>query len=702
MTVRTSRLADRLAAARGRRFVGRQAERDLFRAALAADELPFCVLHIFGPGGVGKTTLLGEFARACGELGVPAYRLDGRNIDSVPDAFLGALGLAMGLTPPASPLDALGAHFGRQVILVDTYETLSPLDGWLREGFLPQLPSETLVVLAGRQPPTLAWRADPGWQSLVRAVPLRNLTPDEGRAFLAGRGVPPEQHGDVLTFTHSHPLALSLVADVFAQRCDWRFRPEAAPDMVKALLEQFVQKVPGPAHRAALETCALVRLTTEAILAEALLTPDAHEFFAWLRGLSFIESGPLGLFPHDLAREALVADLRWRNPDWYAELHKRARGYYAGRLKATRGLEQQRVLFDYVFLHRDNPIMRPFLEWQETGTAVPDGLRDGDRDALIATVARHEGAESARLAAWWFDRQPGGVTVYRDERGWPSCFVLGVQLARTTPDDRDADPAIAAAWRYLEVCAPLRAGEGATFFRFWMAADTYQAVSPTQTLLFGNVAQHYLTAPGLAFSFFACAEADFWEPLFAHLDLARLREVEFVVGGRTYGVFGHDWRVTPPLAWLDLLAEREIAGGAGATRPAPAAPPLVVLSEPDFAAAVRAALRDLGRPDGLRENPLLRSRLVTERAGAAAGAAERVAALRALVREAAESLAATPRDAKLYRALHRTYIAPAPTQEEAAEALDLPFSTYRRHLGAGIARVAAILWDQDIGAIAAK
>ena len=58
-------------------------------------------------------------------------------------------------------------------------------------------------------------------------------------------------------------------------------------------------------------------------------TADAHELFEWLRELSFVETGPSGLFPHDLAREALAAELRWRNPDWYAELHRRARGYYA-------------------------------------------------------------------------------------------------------------------------------------------------------------------------------------------------------------------------------------------------------------------------------------------------------------------------------------------------------------------------------------
>src|SRR5207237_2914036 len=101
------------------------------------------------------------------------------------------------------------------------------------------------------------------------------------------------------------PLALSLVADVYAQRGEIGVHPEATPDVVKALLEQLVQKVPGPAHRTALEVCALVRVTNEALLAYTLGVTDAHELFEWLRNLSFIESGPLGLFPHDLAREAL-------------------------------------------------------------------------------------------------------------------------------------------------------------------------------------------------------------------------------------------------------------------------------------------------------------------------------------------------------------------------------------------------------------
>jgi hypothetical protein len=701
----SARLADRLSAARHRRFVGRAPEQELFRSALAAPELPFHVLHLFGPGGVGKTTLLGEYALLCERAGVLAYYLDGRNVEPTPHGFITALRAAMDLSPDASPLSALASQPRHHVILIDTCETLAPLDGWLRDDFLPQLPENTLVVLAGRNPPSQAWRADPGWQTLIRTLPLRNLGPDESQAYLAKRAIPPEQHSTVLDFTHGHPLALSLVADVLDQRPGQPFQPEAAPDMVKTLLELFVQKVPGPAHRAALEACALVRMTTEALLAEMLALPPptgsgaaaggVRELFEWLRGLSFVETGAVGLFPHDLAREALTADLRWRNPDWYAELHRRAREYYTARLAHTRGPEQQRHLLDLIFLHRDNAVVRPVFEWQASGSLLVDAMRASDAPALAAMAARHEGDASAQIASHWLARQPPGVLVLRESDGAPAGFVTMIALPQAAPDDFEIDPGARAAWEFLQRRAPLRPGETATHFRFWMARDTYQAVSPAQSLIFVNAVRHYLTTLGLAFHFFPCAEPDFWAQVFAYADLARLSEADFEVGGRRYGVYGHDWRVTPPAAWLALLAEREV-GMAPTATPAPAEP-IIVLSESAFAAAVRDALRDFPRPDALRASPLLRSRLVVERAGPSGGGAERVAALQSLLKEAAETLQASPRDAKLYRALLHTYLQPAPTQEQAAEMLDLPFSTFRRHLKAGMERVVALLWQREIG-----
>jgi predicted DNA-binding protein (UPF0251 family) len=56
-----------------------------------------------------------------------------------------------------------------------------------------------------------------------------------------------------------------------------------------------------------------------------------------------------------------------------------------------------------------------------------------------------------------------------------------------------------------------------------------------------------------------------------------------------------------------------------------------------------------------------------------------------------------PRDEKYYRAVHRTYLQPAPTQEKAAEQLGVPFSTFRRHLNRGLDRVTEMLWDEEVG-----
>jgi len=171
----SSRLADRLAALRRQRFVGRDDERTLFSEALASPQPPFNVLHVCGPGGVGKTTLLREFMAACEQSSVPAWYLDARNLEPAPEAFLGALGQAMGAPAGQSPVDAVTARPGRQVVFVDTYELLRPLDQWLREELLPQFPERLVTVFAGRETPVPAWRTE--WQSLMRTIRTRPPCP---------------------------------------------------------------------------------------------------------------------------------------------------------------------------------------------------------------------------------------------------------------------------------------------------------------------------------------------------------------------------------------------------------------------------------------------------------------------------------------------------------------------------------------------
>jgi len=692
----SQRLAVRLKEARQRYFVGRATELALFKSALDEDQLPYYVLYVFGPGGVGKTTLLKEFAELCSLAGIPAFSIDARTIDPSPASFLEALQRALSLVPAVTALEFLTSQASRQVLLLDTYEALAPLDEWIRRDFLPKLPENTLVMLASRFSPSPVWTSDPGWQAVMRVVPLRNLAPTEILSYLQRRNVPEGQHQAVLAFTHGHPLALSLVADVFDQRPGFEFRPEDTPDVVKTLLEQFTQKVPGPAHRAALEACSLVRVTTEALLARMLTTDDAHELFEWLRELTFIESRRGGIFPHDLAREALIADLRWRNPDWYAELHRRARLYYMERLSRTTGTDQLRNLWDYIFLHRDNPVVRPYFEWQASSSVLVDAMRQPDLPLLVEMVRTHEGDESASIAAHWLERFPQGVLILRDNKNLPTGFLSWIELNLTDDPDRQLDPAIRAVWDYVQTNAPLRAGEVAALCRFWMAADTYQAVSPVQSLIFVNLVRYYLTTPGLAYTFLPCAQPDFWEAGFAYGDFQRAPQADFHVGGRVYGVFCHDWRIRPPLAWLDLLAEREIAAAPQEVALVRQTQPLLVLSQEEFRNAVRDALRAFSQPAELAGNPLLRSRVMLE-VGASAPEKDDLQKFRSLLVQTAETLRASPRTEKFYCALEKTYFHPAPSQEIAAELLDLPFSTYRRHLKAGINHIIGALWQKEIG-----
>jgi hypothetical protein len=686
------RIADRLAAARQSRFVGRRAEREVFEAALMSANPPFVVLYLYGPGGVGKTALLHEFARLAATQSRPVLYLDGRHIEPSPPGLLRALQQRLG-REDGDLADTVRDWPQNGVLLIDTYETLAPLDSWLREGFLPHLPAQGLVVIAGRTPPTPAWRTDLAWADLTRTLALNNLQPDESRAYLAARGIPDQLVADVLAFTHGHPLALALVADLLRQgTLPPTFHPADAPDVVRILLERLIHDIPTAQHQQALEICGLAWATTEALLAETLDQADAPALFAWLRGLSFIEQGPYGLFPHDLAREALVADLRWRNPAGHQQLIQRLIAHLTGQLEQTRGAEQTRLWFDLLSLTRQHPFFQSYFDWDTLGASYAAAALPDDYPAILAMVEQHEGGASAQIAAYWLRRQPDAFLVFRAAGGALLGFMAHLALQSITADDEEHDPAVAAAWQFIERHGPLRAGETLLYLRFWMSQDAYQGVSPALNLAAIHSSIAWTTHSRPAWSLVATSDLDFHAGHFNSIQFRRAPEADFTIAGRHYGIFAHDWRVEPVSEWLNRKIDLAAPGTSTPHQPLPAPPPSrVVLTREVFADAVRQALRDYTHPDRLAANPLLQTRLLTTTADQPSPAA-----LRALLRDALATLQTNPKDLKFHHAIRYTYIEPVPTQEQAAERLGLPFNTYRYHLAQGITRITDWLWQREI------
>lgn len=545
--VAPARLAERLASARRHSFVGRQAELAVFAGALSSESPDFTVLYLFGPGGVGKSSLLAAFARHAAELGALAIGLDGYTVEPTRAGFDAALREQLA----AAGLSALPE---RAVLLVDTYELLTPIESWLRDTFLPQLPERALVVLAGRAPPSAAWRLDPGWQALTRVISLDNLADADARDYLHRRGVPPEQHDAVLRATYGFPLGLSLASEVILQHSGGAFAGLDTPDLVQTLLERFLDQVPSVAHRAALEAASQVRVMDEPLLAAMLARDEARELFDWLRGLSFVSRGRRGVLLHDLARDALAADLRWRNPPWSSELHDRARGFYLARFERGGQAAQQQALLDLIFLH-ESPLIRSIFTWHDLGGFSEDTARSDDWEALTAMVSRHEGAESARLAAHWFMSQPEGVTVIRGADGAPAG--LNCIVALRQGDTGGDDPCMEAVLRVMRGRPPLDRSQIVAVDRFWMDRELYQSVSPAQGMIFIAAIRYVLRTPGLAASFHVFADPEAWLPSMEQARIRRLPEADFSVGERRYGVFFHDWRAEPPQAWLGALAELE-------------------------------------------------------------------------------------------------------------------------------------------------
>ena len=467
----------------------------------------------------------------------------------------------------------------------------------------------------------------------------------------------------------------------------------AAPDVVGQLVESFLAGVPSPRHRLALECVAHARLTTAGLLGAVFGDREGEELFSWLRGLSFMEHGPYGLFPHDLAREVIDADLRWRDPAAYREVHSRVRRHVVERIWGSEGRERGRALADLIFLHRANPAAAALWDWKSLGEVYADGLRGGDAEAIVTLVERYEGAESAAIANHWLERQPAGFYVFRGRGPELLGFAAHIALHEAGEEDLARDPGARAAWAHAQRHAPPRPGDEVLLARFLIDRDVVPgAVALVQR---GDHAQHAGVA-GAPASFLVLhrgrrsggdGAADGLHPLRSGCGgrlrgrRAELRGVRArLAAGRRRGMARADGRTR---------ARRRRAGaGRRAARPG---------------RCWRSRSRSSPtRCDGRCATCIARARWPRIRslgrvwcasAGPSRPAPE---ALRELLHEAVDELRADPRGEKLVRALERTYLRPAPTQEAAAELLGLPFSTYRGHLTRGLERVVDWLWQREL------
>jgi len=264
---------------------------------------------------MGKTTLLMHLFHMARRLGHEALWLDGRDMVPTPEGFLRRV------PPSLRQWPRLFDSGRKRIIFMDNYESIYPLDSWIRHQWLAACPAQdVLIVIASRKFLLDAWRWDAMWAPRVVQWELPPFSAGEVRAYLAMRRI--EQHTDSLTIPvhHGIPLALALVSDVWHTYKD---RPGHVDHLMsQGLGGRLFQEV----DEETADLLAALALTPRAqrdvlqFITNRPLTRDAYHRLA---GLSFVRRSPRGLVLHDTIRPYVLRALQTRDADRYRQTEQR-------------------------------------------------------------------------------------------------------------------------------------------------------------------------------------------------------------------------------------------------------------------------------------------------------------------------------------------------------------------------------------------
>jgi AAA ATPase domain len=652
-------LASRLENVDRERFVGRAVELAALERCLDANSASR-VFHVYGPAGIGKSTLLREFARRAEARGWERFVVEGRELTPSPDALEALLSAA--------------ATCPRPLVLVDTYERINGLGSYLRRGVLPALPDTAVVVIAGRNPPEEAWFQD-GWQGVAGELELHKLPAPDALALLQAHGVSDDRCAAIVDWADGSPLALALAADAAASDADWSPRADGdKPEILRTLIRRLAEEEIRGVRFSVLAVAAIARVTTPEMLDAVLPGGEAQGAYDRLRALSFSEPISDGLALHELVRKALRADLRRRDPARDRELRRRIVDHLFER--AERGDLLMAIEMAHLI---DNPVVRWGFGWEGSIDYRIDDVRPGDAERIAQLMAERALDDWWDLTCRFVVEAPDRVAVARDRQDHV-CGFLVCMTPPTAPRFADDDPIVGPWLAHARRDAHL--GEAVLWrdsfdFTGWPAGETAD-------LGFTGPGGRVKAMLGMA----GILRSGVVNPRFTYLPINPRNEGAQAFA-RTTGA-QHlpelDCRLTDHVVECHRI-DNGPGGLFGAMRGfvyrelglTPPDPPAAAQEPPLDAEVVRNALRRFHVPHELARSPLARGSTPEQR----------TESVRGLLRDAAEHAFGDSQNERLLRrVLTRGYLEPGPGHEQAASDLALSRAAYFRRLRIAADRVA--------------
>ena len=470
-------------------FVGRVTELEALSALLTNGPR---VIFLQGIAGVGKSSLLAVFAEQTRKQGAAVIALDCRAIEPTERGFLHELSSAVG--GPITRLDQvaprLQSHGDRVVLSLDNYEVFRLMDTWLRQVFIPLLPDNVRVVIAGRDKPNHSWLTTPGWQGLVRTITLGPLSETDSISMLVRSGARESDARLICRFALGHPLALKLAAIISMESHGNAAALSATgfQRVFEELIKVYLADVQDAVTRRALDAASVVRRVTVSLL-QAMLpdvsAPDAQDLFGRLKALPFIEPEHDGLRLHDLVQQSVAASLRAVDPNRYQEYRRSAWQQLSLETRRAGAPGLWRYTADLLYMI-ENPVVREaFFPGGAQSLIVEPALAE-DGPAILGITKLHDPESSDAMEMWW-SRLPRAFQVVRDESGEVAGFYLMFDPANIDQDLIERDPLVARWWNHL-TSNPIAKDQRLLFLRRWLSPTTEK--DPVQCrLLAGSISR---------------------------------------------------------------------------------------------------------------------------------------------------------------------------------------------------------------------
>ena len=650
-----ARTGDRTLAARvserdRRRFVGRVRELSFLERCLE-DDPPASVVLVCGPGGIGKSALLRELARRAEANGWDVFGVDGREL--VPDP--GALEAILATVRDSA----------RPLVLIDSFERMTALAGYLRGGLLPSLPDRTLIVISGRGAPDPAWFAG-GWEGVAAVLDVGALPPHDALRLLEVHGLADERAPAIVEWAGGSPLALALAAGTVASDGGWN--PAGGmdrPEILQSLIHRLVESDLGGVRLSALGVAAIARVTTAGLLRAVLPDSDATQAYERLRSFTFTEPLGDGLTLHELVRKALHADLRHRDQERERELRRRIIDHLYER--ACQG--DPLLVIDMAHLI-ENPAIRWGFGWEGSISRRIDNLRPGDAERVAHLLAERHFGQWWELTGRFFAQSPERVAVARDRED-RLCGYLVCMSPATAPAFADEDP-LTGPW-LAHARRDARLGDSVLWHD---SVDFTDGPGAGVQAMLGMAGVLRSGARNPRFAYLPINPKNPGALRFARtLGAQHLPELDLEIGDRRVECHRIDYGPGGLLAALRRVVYAEL----GLPAPRGPVPRRAGREPPAELAAVREALRNFRIPHELARSPLARGTDPQERAES----------VRRLLRDAADRAFGDSGNEKLLRSvLIKGYLDPAPSHEHAAMRLSLSRAAYFRRLRTAAERVA--------------